>query len=103
MAGPTKPSPLRLRFHAIGIVPGPKSCPLVQSLRGQRLLSVDAPRLPLVGCSCTTQCDCRFHHYADRRAGPRRSGERGLPAAAWSMADRRRGTCGRRDADFEES
>jgi len=104
MVGPTKPRPLRLRFHAVGIVPGPKSCTLVQSLRGQRLLSVDAPRLPLVGCNCAAQCGCRFHHYADRRAGPRRAAERGLPSAAWSStADRRRGTRGRRDADFEES
>jgi hypothetical protein len=102
MAGPIKPGPLRLRFHAVGILAGPTACDQVRNLRGQRLLSLEAPRLPLIGCSCPQQCTCRFHHYPDRRAGPRRARERGMPGATWSTPDRRNAR-GRRDADFEDA
>jgi len=100
MAGPSKPGPLRLRFHAVAILPGAIACEHVKALRGQRLLSLEAPRLPLIGCNCPMQCGCRFHHHSDRRAGPRRSRDRGLPGAPWAASDRRR-SGGRRDEDFE--
>jgi hypothetical protein len=99
---PNKAGPLRLRFHAVGILPGSSACEQVKALRGQRLLSLEAPRLPLIGCGCPQQCACRFHHYSDRRAGPRRARERGMPGAASSAPDRRNAR-GRRDADFEEA
>ena len=102
MAG-TKPSPLRLRFHAVAIAPGKVACEQVRALKGARLLSLEAPRLPLVGCSCATECSCRFQHYNDRRGGPRRADERGVPKSAWTSSDRRRGSRGRRDTDYEET
>ena len=52
MAGIPGSRPLRLRFHAVAILPGPRACDFVRALKGQRLLSLEAPRLPLIGCSC---------------------------------------------------
>ena len=51
MAGPIKPRPLRLRYHAVSIVAGPVACAQAKALKGVRLLSLEAPRLPIVGCA----------------------------------------------------
>jgi hypothetical protein len=102
MAGTIKPRPLRLKFHAVSIVPGPKACAQVAALEGKRLLSVEAPRLPLVGCSRAADCACRFKHHDDRRAGPRRSSERGSLGTAWANTNRRHAR-GRRDEDYADA
>ena len=101
MAGISRSRPLRLRFHAVAILPGPGACEYVCALKGQRLLSLEAPRLPLIGCSCATQCECRFQHFSDRRAGPRRMDERGNTGKL-DAPDRRRAP-GRRDTDVTEA
>jgi hypothetical protein len=44
-------------------------------LKGQRFLSADAPRLPLLACTSPETCHCVYRKYADRRAGPRRETE----------------------------
>jgi hypothetical protein len=99
MAGPIKPRPLRLRYHAVSIVPGASACAQAKALKDVRLLSLEAPRLPIVGCASPETCSCKFQHHADRRAGPRRSGLRStLPAAA--AATNRRRSIGRRDSDY---
>lgn len=48
------------------------SCDAVQALKGQRFLSTDAPRLPLLECTSPETCSCVYRKYADRRTGPRR-------------------------------
>ena len=101
MAGIPGSRPLRLRFHAVAILPGPRACDFVRALKGQRLLSLEAPRLPLIGCSCATQCECRFQHFSDRRAGTRRTDERGDTGNVVSP-DRRRAP-GRRNTDVTEA
>jgi hypothetical protein len=102
MAGQLKPQPRRLRFHAISIVAGPNACAQVKALTGVRLLSVEAPRLPVVGCTNPGGCHCRFQHHEDRRAGPRRSGLRTSLREDWSTDNNRRRSLGRRDVDYAD-
>lgn len=73
MAGDNGNRPLRLRFHAVTVVAGPNACPQALALKDVRLLSAEAPRLPMANCANPDGCDCRFQHHDDRRAGPRRS------------------------------
>ncbi len=103
MAGLLKPQPLRRRFHAVSIVAGPSPCAQVKALTGVRLLSLEAPRLPVAGCTNPDGCSCRFQHHEDRRAGPRRSGQPASTRGTWSADDNRRRTPGRRDSDYSEN
>jgi hypothetical protein len=98
MAGQRKAEPRR-RFHAISIVAAPGACAQVKALTGVRLLSVEAPRLPMVGCTNPDGCRCRFQHHEDRRAGPRRREPRPSLRKAIATDDNRRRTLGRRDVD----
>jgi hypothetical protein len=96
-----RPGAARLRFHAVSIVPGKQCCAQVQAVQGVRLLSAEAPRLPLVGCTMGPTCQCRYQHHEDRRGGPRRSGLRSPMSGQWvaTGGDRRR-SGGRRDSDY---
>ena len=60
-----------------------------------------APRLPIVGCTMPTQCQCRYQHHDDRRGSPRRTEHRSSKSAQWELTggDRRRAV-GRRDSDY---
>lgn len=102
MAGPVKPRPLRLRYHAVSIVADPDACAQAKALQGVRLLSLSAPRLPIVGCTNPEGCHCKFKHHDDRRAGPRRSGLRTSTGGVWSTSGNRRRSIGRRDSDYAE-
>jgi hypothetical protein len=88
----------RLRYHCVSVVPGAQSCAAAKSFAGQRLMSADAPRLPLATCQTPGQCQCTYRHHDDRRAGPRRADERGDLADPWSATDRRHFS-GRRATD----
>jgi hypothetical protein len=90
----------RLRYHCVSVVAGAKACPAALELRDTRLLSADAPRLPLDACDRPSDCDCRYQHFDDRRAGPRRAGERGGFADPWMNTERRRSR-GRRSTDLD--
>jgi hypothetical protein len=91
-------TPLRLRYHCVAINAGKKGCDAAKSLKDVRMLSMQAPRLPLVECSSPETCQCTYRHYDDRRAGPRRARERGDMPDPWSRTDRRR-SIGRREVD----
>jgi hypothetical protein len=91
----------RLRYHCVSIVGGKDACAAVKELALQRLLSADAPRLPLATCDRPDACNCRFRHHDDRRAGPRRSTESGRLGGTWTNTERR-DIRGRRDSDYEE-
>jgi len=54
-------------FHAVSICMDPSPCHAVRELAGQRVLSREAPVLPLPDCD-QPDCSCRFEHYPDRRA-----------------------------------
>ncbi|HKE94010.1 MAG TPA: hypothetical protein VKB34_06870 [Povalibacter sp.] len=100
---PAKPQPARdvariqHPFHAVSILPGPGACDSARRFKGLRFLSKDAPRLPLPTCNAA-QCNCRFKHHADRRAGPRRRTDQGMMSGPWNGTERRR-TGGRRAED----
>jgi hypothetical protein len=90
---------MHLRYHAVSVLPGASACSDATALREVRLLSVEAPRLPMAGCDRQDDCTCRFRHHADRRAGPRRGDEANGQAKPWPLAERRVKR-GRRETDF---
>lgn len=69
-SGPTRlaSSP---KFHAVSIKMDVSPCPAIRKYDGRRLLSKEAPLLPLPDCD-QPSCSCRFEHYADRRSGENR-------------------------------
>ena len=80
----------RLRYHAVSVVCGPNACAAARQLGNARVLSPEAPRLPLANCDCPGECQCTYRHHDDRRAGPRRAKERGELAGPWAVTERRR-------------
>jgi hypothetical protein len=84
-------------YHAVSVLPGASACAAAYRSAGQRFLSREAPRLPLPSCDART-CGCRFKHYKDRRAGPRRNSDVGLMAASPPSKERRQSR-GRRAED----
>lgn len=88
----------RLRYHEVSVVGGPNACAAAKQLKNVRVLSAEAPRLPLAACDCPATCACTYRHHDDRRAGPRRAKERGQLGRTWAMTDRRR-SIGRRETD----
>lgn len=89
---------LRLRYHCVTINAGKHGCDAAKALKDVRMLSAQAPRLPLAQCSSPDTCPCTYRHYDDRRAGPRRARERGDMPDPWSRTNRRR-SIGRRETD----
>jgi len=88
----------KLRFHCVSVVPGRVACDAARSIASVRILSASAPLLPLPDCTAMDQCMCTYRKFNDRRAGPRRSVDRGLPSQRWTDRDRRR-PGGRRATD----
>ena len=74
-ATPEQPS----SYHAVAIRPAKDACEAAKEAAGQRYLSKDAPLLPLKDCTRPEHCACRYQHYDDRRAGPRRESEGAPP------------------------
>ena len=86
------------RWHAVSIAAAAGACEAARACKGKRFLSREAPRLPLPECDAA-RCECKYRHYADRRGGPRRGDERGVPKAR--VDTNRRGARGRRAVDLE--
>jgi hypothetical protein len=82
----------------VSVVGGQNACAAAKLLKNVRVLSAEAPHLPLANCDCPGACQCTYRHHDDRRAGPRRAKERGQLAGPWAMTDRRR-YIGRRESD----
>jgi hypothetical protein len=55
-------------YAAVSIRPGRGACAAAQALRERRFLPSEAPITPLGDCT-SPHCECRYVHYADRRAG----------------------------------
>jgi len=55
-------------YHAVSIKLSGHACKAAQDMTGRRFLSTAAPKLPLPGCD-VLDCNCRFIHHKDRRAG----------------------------------
>jgi hypothetical protein len=88
----------RLKYHAVSIVGGSRTCAAARLLHDVRVLSADAPRLPLASCDHPGACKCTYKHHDDRRAGRRRADQSGQPGGPWAMTERRR-SVGRRATD----
>ena len=86
-------------YHAVAIRCGKTPCQAAQDNQIQRYLSAEAPLLPLEQCDRPDQCNCRYQHYEDRRGGPRRRSEHGLPGEADSERLERRNEKDRRAND----
>ena len=91
-------------WHAVSIVTASVvscdyTCDAAVALRGKRLLSSEAPKLPLSNCLAPGRCTCQFRHHADRRGERRRARDNGLPDRTYSGKDRRDGSRGRRATD----
>lgn len=54
-------------YHAVSVEAGPRACDAARALRGMRILSSEAPMLPLRDCAAPV-CTCRYTHYNDRRS-----------------------------------
>ena len=63
-------------WKAIAVMPGEKCCQWARLCTGKRFLIPEVPRLPLQGCD-SQYCECKYRHFADRRAISRRSIKRG--------------------------
>ncbi len=89
-------------YHAVVIRVGREPCEAVVAHSSERLLSAEAPLLPLKACDRPERCSCRYQHYEDRRAGPRRGSEIGAPAKKPADQLERRLDKGRRADDAAE-
>ena len=87
-----------LRYHCVTVNAGVQACPAAEVLQGVRLLSAEAPRLPLSACTMPAACRCTYRHHDDRRSGPRRARDRNERPEPWPSTDRRR-SIGRRATD----
>lgn len=76
-----------------------EACPSVMKLAGQRLLSTEAPLLPLLDCTCD-ECTCTYRHYDDRRQGPRRGDEKSVFQRLHEGIEKRVKQRGRRAEDL---
>jgi hypothetical protein len=76
------------RFGAVEIRIRGGACEAARALEGQRMLSRQAPALPLAACD-SAQCSCSFVKLSDRRTETRRLEHGGLSAALFLMTNRR--------------
>jgi hypothetical protein len=76
------------RFGAVEIHTRSGCCEAARALEGQRFLAMQAPALPLPGCTAS-HCTCKFGKLADRRTEDRRL-EQGAISSSLFMASNRR-------------
>lgn len=93
---------MKKMFHAVSVLPGTSACAAAKGLAGKRVLSQEAPLLPLADCTQTARCKCRYQKYADRRDADddRRLTSTGIHRALSSAEPGRRKSRGRRDSDL---
>lgn len=92
------------RFSGVEIVPGPGSCcTAVDSIAGERLLSMTVPVLPLPDCD-EVACACSYRRYNDRRTEIRRDVDAGIGTASQMFHQdcQRSGARGRRATDRDK-
>ena len=87
------------KYHSVTVRQTAAACSAAKAVREQRFLSDEAPLLPLPRCNTPNSCRCRYEHFADRRDGPRRDRDVGLPGMMWFVQERRLNEAGRRASD----
>ena len=90
----------RLKYHCVEVVAGNGACEAARLLTNLRLLSTEAPRLPLEACADPASCKCVYRHFADRRQGPRRQNEHARVVLGHDGMERR-SQRGRREVDYD--
>ncbi len=65
-------------WRAIRIIAGSSPCDAARRAEGKRVLTKDAPRLPLRDCDRQNTCQCTYKHLTDRRGGLRRTIDSGF-------------------------
>ena len=85
---PRKARPAGGRFSAVEIRVRSNACQAARALEGQRLLSKEAPALPLPDCTAAP-CSCKFTKWSDRRSEGRRLEHGGLSASIFLANNRR--------------
>ena len=90
-----------LKYHCVEVVAGARACEAAHLLKDIRLLSAEAPRLPLATCDRPANCGCTYRHFDDRRQGPRRDDEYATIPRKYTGGLERRRWRGRRDSDYE--
>jgi len=90
------PPPQQHAYHAVAVIPGPQPCKAALVARGRRVLSRDAPPLPLQECTNPNTCRCHFAKFNDRRQEERRDV---LSFSRWYPGTERRRNYGRRTTD----
>lgn len=88
----------RLKYHCVEIIAPASGCQAARALKNMRLLSADAPRLPLADCDHPGNCKCIYRHFDDRRQGPRRENEHAKLPVRHQGTERRK-WYGRRESD----
>ena len=74
-----KPS---FQFRGVEVIPDANGCcKAVEAITGRRLLTEEAPQLPMPDCDKAT-CECRFQQYTDRRTDVRRDADAGIGTMA---------------------
>jgi len=87
-------------WHAVSVVTNGECCEAARGLNRMRFLSVEAPVIPLTGCSRPDSCRCFYKHHEDRRVQLRRREEiTGLRAKVRVHEERRQGS-DRRQSDL---
>jgi len=89
----------RLKYRCVEVIAPAKGCEAARLLKNTRLLTVEAPRLPLSNCDRPADCQCIYRHFDDRRQGPRRDNEHARLPLVHTGPERRR-RLGRRDTDY---
>lgn len=90
------------QWHAVEIRSGANACEAAKANLKQRFLAREAPLLPLRDCDRRQQCECKYRHHDDRRAGPRREDEGARPVGGLPDQDDRRYMSGRREEDRDD-
>lgn len=78
----------RRQWHAVEVVAGNGACKAAMGYTGCRVLSRNAPRLPLVECD-VGRCTCKYRHFGDRRRADRRGHLPSLLQRLRAPSDRR--------------
>ena len=74
-------------------------CNAVEAYLGKRMLTEEAPWLPLSECD-NDNCRCKFLRFDDRRADQRRDADIGISRRDYVGEDRRASIRGRRSSDL---
>ena len=87
-------------YSGVSVVSSGDCCEAAKELAGRKLLTAEAPRLPLADCTQPMQCKCRFRKFTDRRDGDEDRRHLGSAArSVWYAGPQRRESPKRRRGD----